>query len=172
MLPHNQKKQTNMLFDTSRALVHHLTDGKEGLSPYVIADVISCLAQRMCGVCVVRVCFRPVKIILRVEGRLVAIYGASTQEQMTNPNSMMFYAIATPHEAVRFDALECLNNAPSEVLQNERVKSAMQHIHKDWSRNWRSAMSVVEKGNDRMYYLSHHRFVDAIQCLLGVIDKK
>lgn len=159
-----------------RAYVHLLTEGKDGRSPHLLADVISKLSLRH-AVSVRKITTAPLRMELVVDGERIRVEEAGQEQGRT----WLYAILARGAQAVRFDASRSLAVPfDFEDARGEVVRATDVHVA-DWIHTWPTDPTepveryvsrlmrtpVQVRSVDTQTYLSETAFCDAIELLLA-----
>ena len=162
--------------DFSRAIVYLSTNGLEGKSPYVLADVINELKERRDHVQLVEVHFDPLRFVLDVDHHKVYIWAGALAEQ--TDEEMIFYVQCGNRGIVRVDVIKCLREVPVGVIDDPAVIERLLPLETSWYIYWptftnswlkfkHDHLNAVDSNQFRcMRYMSELIFVDAIETAL------
>lgn len=161
--PNLQKPKPNMTTpEYSRAIVHLVTNGNEGTSPYIVCDVLSKLKKKYESVQLGELSHSPLQMSFIINDTLIWIRAGAHGEQSNT--DIIFYATICGEGYLRFNALGKVN-VPQEAFEQ------LHPVYDDWLSHWPKTTHTLPQGSQNfvpLLYTSEESFVHAIESLFAI----
>lgn len=158
--------------DVSRALVHIVTCGAEGKSPFFVSDIIQELSTRHSTVSILTLSETPLDMTLEIDGVRVRLWVGDPSEH--SASEIVGYAATTSEGSIRFNMMKTLKNVTVDTMNKKVVQDKLLNpLHEDWYSRWPDwnewqdfkVKHLVSRRRTRvptMKYVSEHLCVSAI----------